>query len=428
MKIEDLRIHGKRLRSALEEMATIGATSGGGVQRLALSDEDKRARDVFTEWLHEMDLEVMIDEMGNIFGKRAGKGKDLSPVMSGSHIDSQPKGGRFDGILGVMGALEIVRTLNDHGVETDRPIIIVDWTNEEGTRFAPAMVGSGVWTGVLDRDWVYERLDIDGKKFGEELEGIGYKGKLSAKQWPVHAYYEYHIEQGPVLEREGNLIGAPRGIVCLHWYDVFVEGTANQVGPTPMEGRNDALCAAAEMILKVNELPAKMGGNMVATVGEVHNLPNSRNIIPDKVHFTVDIRSWDDELAIRAWEEVKADFEAIGARRGCPIRMEEIWRVGHTPFEERLVERVVETAKQLGYSSHEMVSGAGHDASYMSQVAPTAMIFVPSIGGRSHVEVENTRWEDCEAGANVLLHCILQSASETEKGPPATRSAPPCRR
>jgi N-carbamoyl-L-amino-acid hydrolase len=428
MNIEDLRINGKRLRSALEEMAKIGATSGGGVQRLALSDEDKRARDLFTEWLHEMDLEVMIDEMGNIFGKRAGKGKDLSPVMSGSHIDSQPKGGRFDGILGVMGALEVVRTLNDHGVETDRPIIIVDWTNEEGTRFAPAMVGSGVWTGVLDRDWVYERLDIDGKRFGEELERIGYKGKLSAKQWRVHVYYEYHIEQGPVLEREGKLVGAPRGIVCLHWYDVYVEGTANQVGPTPMEGRNDALCAAAEMILKMNELPAKMGGNMVATVGEIHNLPNSRNIIPDKVHFTVDIRSWDDELAIRAWKEVKADFEAIGARRGCPIRMEETWRVGHTPFEERLVERVVETAKQLGYSSHYMVSGAGHDASYMSQVAPTAMLFVPSIGGRSHVEVENTRWEDCDAGANVLLHCILQSALEKEEGSPTTPSAPPSQR
>ena len=412
MERKNLRVNGKRLRAALEEMAKIGATSGGGVQRLALSDEDKQARDLFIKWLNEIGLEVMIDEMGNIFGKRAGNGKDLPPVMSGSHIDSQPKGGRFDGILGVMGALEVVRTLNDHGIETERPITIVNWTNEEGTRFSPAMAGSGVWAAKLDRDWVYGRADIHGKTFGQELERIGYKGKLRARQWPVHAYYEYHIEQGPVLEKEGKLIGAPKGIVCLDWYDIYLEGTANQVGPTPMEGRNDALCAAAEMILKVNELPAKVGGNMVATVGEIHNFPNSRNIIPDRVHFTVDIRSWDDELATRAWEDLKLDFGTIAERRKCPLRIEETWRVGHTPFEERLVKRVLEIAGQLGYSSHYMVSGAGHDASYMSQVAPTAMVFVPSIDGRSHVEVENTKWEDCDAGANVLLHCILQSASE----------------
>jgi N-carbamoyl-L-amino-acid hydrolase len=409
----NLRVNGKRLRASLEEMAKIGATPGGGVQRLALSDEDKKARGLFIKWLHEIGLEVMIDEMGNIFGKRAGKSTDLSPVMSGSHIDSQPKGGRFDGILGVMGALEVVRTLNDRGIETERPITVVDWTNEEGSRFSPAMAGSGVWTGKLDRDWVYGREDIGGKTFGQELERIGYRGKLAAKQWPVHAYYEYHIEQGPVLEREGKLIGVPEGIVCIHWYDIYVEGTANQVGPTPMEGRNDALCAAAEMILKVNELPVKVGGNMVSTVGEIHNLPNSRNIIPGRVHFTVDIRSWDDELAIRAWEDVKVDFGTIAGRRGCSLRIEETWRVGHTPFDERLMERVEAIAEQLGYSIHHMVSGAGHDASYLSQVAPTAMIFVPSVGGRSHVEVENTTWEDCEAGANVLLHCILQSASET---------------
>jgi N-carbamoyl-L-amino-acid hydrolase len=412
MNRENLRINGKRLRAALETMARIGATAGGGVQRLTLSDEDKQARALFIQWLNEIELEVMIDEMGNIFGKRAGKSDNLSPVMVGSHMDSQPKGGRFDGVLGVMGALEALRTLNDNGVETDRPIIIVDWTNEEGTRFSPAMVGSGVWSGKLDKDWVYGRVDIHGKRFGEELERIGYKGDLPAKKWPVHAYYEYHIEQGPVLEREKKIIGVPKGIVCLHWYDIYVEGKANQVGPTPMEGRNDALCAAAEMILKVNGLPAKMGGTMVATVGEIHSSPNSRNIIPDRVHFTVDIRSWEDELAIRAWKDLKGDFEGIAARRGCPIRMEETWRVRHTPFEDRLVKRVVTIAEQLGYPSHSMVSGAGHDASYISQVAPTAMVFVPSIGGRSHVEVENTRWQDCEAGANVLFHCILQSGSE----------------
>ncbi len=412
MQIKDIRVNGTRLRGTLEEMAKIGATPNGGVQRLTLSNEDKEARDLFVEWLKEMDLDITIDEMGNIFGRRGGKNNDLDPVMSGSHVDSQPKGGRFDGILGVMGALEVLRTIHENKIKTERPIVIVDWTNEEGSRFAPAMVASGVWAGALDRDWAYKRTDISGKRFVDELERIGYKGTVSAERWPVHAYYEYHIEQGPLLEQQGKIIGAPKGILCLHWYDVYLEGEANQVGPTPMEGRHDALCAASEMILKVNELPAKMGGNMVSTVGEIQNYPNSRNIIPDKAHFTVDIRSWDDDLALKAWEEVKMEFEEIARRRGCPIRIEETWRVEHSPFDQRLVKKVLDAADELGYPALHMVSGAGHDASYMNQIAPTAMIFVPSIGGRSHVEVEDTKWEDCEAGANVLLHTILQSAME----------------
>ena len=412
MDLKELRVNGKRLQQSLEEMAKIGATPGGGVQRLTLSDEDKQARDLFVEWLKELDLEITIDEMGSIFGKRPGKNNDLAPVMSGSHIDSQPKGGRFDGILGVMGPLEVLRTLHENNIETERPFIIVDWTNEEGSRFAPAMVASGVWAGALERDWVYDRTDINGKRFEDELIRIGYKGTVPAKRWPTHCYYEYHLEQGPVLEREGKTIGAPKGILCLHWYDVYLEGEANQVGPTPMDGRHDALCAAAEMILKVNALPNRMGGNMVATVGEIQNYPNPRNIIPDKVHFTVDIRSWDDDHALKAWEVVRKDFEDIAARRGCPIKIEETWRVEHSPFDEKLVQRILNAADDLGYSSLQMVSGAGHDASYTNQVCPTAMIFVPSIGGRSHVEVELVTWEDCEAGANVLLHSILRSANE----------------
>jgi N-carbamoyl-L-amino-acid hydrolase len=412
METSTVRVNGARLRASLEEMATIGATPGGGVQRLALSDEDRRARDLFVRWLKEIDLEVSIDEMGNIFGRRRGRNVGLTPVMSGSHIDSQPRGGRFDGILGVMGTLEVMRTLHDKKVETERPLIIVDWTNEEGSRFAPAMVASGVWAGALERDWAYARADKDGKKQGEELARIGYKGSVPAKKWPAYAYYEFHIEQGPMLERQKKTIGAPKGILCLHWYDVYLEGEANQVGPTPMQGRHDALVAAAEMILAVRALPDRMKGNMVATVGEIQNGPNSRNIIPDTVHFTVDIRSWDDAHAIRAWELLKKDFQQIASKHGTPIRIEETWRVGHQPFNEKLVQRVLDTADELGYSKLHMVSGAGHDASYMNQVCPTAMIFVPSIGGRSHVEVERTTWEDCEAGANVLLHCLLKTANE----------------
>jgi beta-ureidopropionase / N-carbamoyl-L-amino-acid hydrolase len=412
METTHLRVNGARLRSTLEEMAKIGATPGGGVHRLALSDEDKRARDLFVTWLKEIDLDVTVDEMGNIFGRRSGSDDSREPVMFGSHIDSQPKGGRFDGILGVMGALEAMRTVHENKVQTERPLVIVDWTNEEGSRFAPAMVASGVWAGALERDWVYARTDISGKKQGDELQRIGYKGAVPARKRPTHAYYEYHIEQGPMLERLGRTIGAPKGILCLHWYDVYLQGEANQVGPTPMEGRHDALCAAAEMILATNTLPERMKGNMVATVGEIQNGPNSRNIIPDKVHFTVDIRSWDDDHAVKAWELLKKDFQQIAARRGTPIRIEETWRCPHAPFNEKLVQRVLDTAKELGYSTHRMVSGAGHDASYMNQVCPTAMIFVPSIGGRSHVEVEETKWEDCEAGANVLLHCLLKTANE----------------
>jgi beta-ureidopropionase / N-carbamoyl-L-amino-acid hydrolase len=412
MNWQDLRVNAKRLQSTLETMAQIGATPGGGVQRLTLTDEDKQARDLYVQWLKELDLTITIDEMGNIFGRRDGINNDLAPVMSGSHIDSQPKGGRFDGILGVMGALEVFRTIHENGTQTERPMVIVDWTNEEGSRFAPAMVSSGVWAGALDRDWAYGRQDQNGKRFEEELIRIGYKGSAPCKKFPVHCYYEYHIEQGPILEREKKIIGAPKGILCLHWYDVYLTGEANQVGPTPMEGRHDALVAAAEMIIKVNQLPRSVGGNLVATVGEIQNYPNSRNIIPDRVHFTVDLRSWDDDHAIRAYEKLRGEFEAIAAHHGCPMRIEETWRVNHSKFDDKLVQRVLDVADELGYQNLHMVSGAGHDASYTNQVCPTAMIFVPSIGGRSHVEVENTRWEDCAAGANVLLHSMLRSGME----------------
>jgi beta-ureidopropionase / N-carbamoyl-L-amino-acid hydrolase len=412
MELKKLRVNGSRLRESLETMAKIGATPNGGVERLALSDEDKKARDLLVSWMKAIGLEVTVDAIGNIFGKRCGAQNGLPMILSGSHVDSQPKGGRFDGILGVMGALEVLRTLYENNITTKRSIAMVDWMNEEGSRFAPAMMASGVWAEKLDINWIYNRTDKNGKTVGAELERIGYKGKAPAKRVPLHAYYELHIEQGPLLERAHKIIGVPKGIVCLHWYDIYLEGEANQVGPTPMEGRHDVLCAAAEMILQVNSLPQKVGGNLVATVGEIQNLPNSRNIIPDKVHFTVDIRSWDDEHALNAWEDLRNGFEVIAKKRGCPMRVEVTWRVEHAPFDQNLVRSVYANAEMLGLPVMDIVSGAGHDASYVNQCAPTAMIFVPSIGGRSHVEVENTKWEDCEAGANVLLQCVLQSANE----------------
>lgn len=410
MPLKDLRVNELRLRNSLEKMAEIGQTPKGGVHRLALSDEDRAGRDLFISWLKELDLKIAIDEMGNVFGRCPGKQEHLPAVLMGSHLDTQPYGGRFDGILGVLGALEVMRTIQENKIETERPLVVVDWTNEEGSRFSPAMMGSGVWTGRLNRDWVYNRTDIKGKKVGEELKRIGYCGKIEAKSFPVRAYFELHIEQGPILDKEGIKIGVPKGIVGIIWADLFIEGKSNQVGPTPMEGRNDSLCTAAEIILLVENLPRHMGGNMVATVGEIHNSPNSRNIIPGHVRFTVDLRSWDDELLTRGKEYLQARVKEIAARRGCVLHWEDVWNINHTPFHEELVKIVKEKAEELGYSTKEMVSGAGHDASYLSQITPTAMIFVPSIGGRSHVEVEETKWTDCATGANVLLHCVLQTA------------------
>ena len=411
MTYKDLSIQADRLQAAMEEMASIGATPGGGVQRLALSDEDRQGRDLLVRWLKELGLRVTVDRVGNIFGLRPGQ-KNLPPVLTGSHLDSQPKGGRFDGTLGVLAGLEVLRTLAEHRVETVRPVALVNWTNEEGTRFPPAMAGSGVWAGRLDLDWVYDQKDISGRRFEDELRRIEYLGTSTGLEMRPYAYLEYHIEQGPMLEKAGRTIGVPQGINAIHWYDVHVQGTANQVGPTPMAGRNDALCAAAEMILAVNKLPDRVGGNLVATVGAIHNQPNSRNIIPDQVRFTVDIRSWEDERAAKAGEMMREDFKTVADRRGCPVRIDEIWKVDRQPFDYRLVERVRRQAVRLGRPSMDMISGAGHDASYVALTAPTAMIFVPSRDGRSHVEVEQTGWEDCRAGADVLLHVILETAME----------------
>jgi N-carbamoyl-L-amino-acid hydrolase len=403
MKIETLRVNGKRLRESLERMAEIGATPGGGVQRLTLTDEDRRARDLFASWLREIGCAVTVDRMGNMFGRRAGRHDGLPPVMSGSHIDSQPRGGRFDGILGVMGALEVLRTLHESSVVTERPVVAVNWTNEEGSRFSPAMVGSGVWAGALELDWAYSRTDA---------ARIGYLGEVPCRAFPVHSYHELHIEQGPVLEREGKTIGVPKGIVSLLWGDVHLTGEGNHAGTTPMNARHDALVAAAEMILALNAVAGRAGGDMVATVGEIRNRPNSRNIIPDGVDFTVDMRAWEGERLQAAWERFCAEAGEIARRLGCDTRLEKTWFVDRTPFDEVLVRRISAAAAELGYSHMPWVSGAGHDAAYVSRRCPSAMVFVPSIGGRSHVEVESTRWEDCEAGCNVLLRCMLQSAME----------------
>ena len=413
-QLENLRVDANRLRADIEVSSEIGGTENNGVQRCAATDEDKRMRDVFVKWVEELGCELRIDEMGNMFAIRPGRNRRLGAVMAGSHLDTQRPGGRFDGILGVMGALEAMRSINNAGIELERDFIIVNWTNEEGGWFAPACMGSGVWAGSITKEWAYERKDRDGKTvFGEELTRIGYMGKFSCdyRKWNIEAAYELHIEQGPILWNVKKQIGAPKGIVCLHWYDVYLEGTANQVGPTPMEGRNDTLLAFSEMCQTVNKVAHQMG-NLVATVGEIQNYPNSRNIIPCRVHFTVDIRSWNDDHALRAWQLMEREFEIIAERLGCQIRSEEFWKVGHASFDQKLVDLVLESSEELGISSRRMVSGAGHDMSEINKVTRGAMIFVPSIGGRSHVEVEETSWDDCVRGADVLLRCILKTSQQ----------------
>ena len=410
--LPDLRVNAERLRDAMEKMANIGATPAGGVHRLALSAEDKDARDLFIAWLEDIGLDVSVDDMGNIFGKRSGKNNKLPPVLSGSHLDSAPQGGRFDGALGVLGTLEVLRSIHEKNVETERPIIIVNWTNEEGCRFHPAMAGSGVWAGRLDKKKIHDQRDSQGRIFIDELKKIGYKGATPAKMFPVHAYFEYHIEQGPVLVNMGKAIGVPRGIVGVRWKKVFLKGTANHAGTTPMDARKDALCAAAEMILEINELPDKMGQGMVTTVGEIDNFPNAVNVIPESVHFSIDLRCWNEDIIAQAWDRLKTGLEKTAQRRGCAFETKESMNLSRSSFDETLCDRLMEISQKLGYPAFKMVSGAGHDAAYLAHIAPTAMIFVPSIGGQSHVESENTKWEDCEAGANVLLHCILASAME----------------
>jgi beta-ureidopropionase / N-carbamoyl-L-amino-acid hydrolase len=407
MSSHELRIDGRRFKAAFDRMADIGATPGGGVTRLALGDEDKSARDQLVIWLKEVEASVVVDEMGNIFGRRGARDESAAPVMIGSHLDSQTQGGRFDGSLGVLAGLEVLRTLADADAVTARPLILAAWTAEEGARFTPSKLGSGVWSGQLQADWVRELRDERGDTLGEELRRIGYAGDTPCAASPLHAYLELHIEQGPVLDSAGVVIGIPRGVVCLHVYHVYVDGTANQAGPTPMEGRNDALVAAADMVLATREVPSKMHDGLVATVGRLDVCPNASNVIADQVHFTVDIRSWDEDLAVRAWDDLAGSFSVIAEAHGCGLRIDPPWRVGRTEFDVRLVTAVSRVAADLGHSPMSLVSGSGHDSVYLARVAPTAMIFVPSIGGRSHAEVEDTDWMDCEAGAEVLLQSVL---------------------
>ena len=412
LKTAELKINGDRLWGSLMEMAKIGATPKGGVCRLALTDLDRQGRDLFVRWCREAGCTVKVDRMGNIFARRPGRNNDLAPVGTGSHLDSQPTGGRFDGVYGVLAGLEVIRTLNDLGLETERPVEASVWTNEEGSRFAPAMVASGVYAGVFTLEYGLSRADAEGKTMGEELQRIGYAGTEPVGGRAVHAFFETHIEQGPILEAEGQTIGVVTDAQGQRWYELTLTGQDSHAGPTPMPVRRDALLGAARVIQLVNEIGLKHAPRAVSTVGMINSYPNSRNVIPGRTFLTVDFRCPDNDELARMDAELKEGVARIAAQGRLEFDLKQIFQYDCVHFDESCVAMVRAGAQALGYSTRDIVSGAGHDACYMSQVTPTAMIFVPCIGGISHNEIEDAKPEWIEAGGNVLLQAMLAKANE----------------
>ncbi len=407
---QPVRINGQRLWDSLMEMAKIGATPKGGVCRLALTDLDRDGRDLFARWCREAGCTITVDQMGNVFARRAGKDNSLAPVVTGSHADSQPTGGRFDGIYGVLGGLEVIRSLNDHGIETDRPVEVVIWTNEEGSRFAPAMVASGVFAGVFTLEYGLSRADVDGRTMGEELARIGYAGDQPMGK-PIHAAFELHIEQGPILEAEGKTIGVVHAAQGQRWYEVIYTGQESHAGPTPMPRRRDALLGAARVIDLVNRIGLEHAPYACATVGMIQNHPNSRNVIPGRVFFTIDIRHPEDAVLAEMDRKVREGVARIATETRIEVtRLEQIFYYAPIAFDKACVDSVRTAAERFGYSHRDIVSGAGHDACYLSKVAPTAMVFVPCVDGISHNEIEDATPEWIEAGGNVLLHAMLGRA------------------
>ena len=408
--MRNLTIDGARLWNSLMEMAKIGATPKGGVCRLALTDLDRAGRQLFIDWCVAAGCTISVDKVGNIFARRPGRDPARPAVMTGSHLDTQPTGGRFDGIFGVLAGLEVIRTLDDRGIVTEAPIEVAVWTNEEGARFSPAMMGSGAYAGIFEVADVLDKRDMDGKRFGDELARIGFAGPDEPGRRAVGAYFEAHIEQGPILEAEDMTIGVVTGSQGQRWYEVTVKGQEAHAGPTPMSRRRDALVGAARMIGLVNRIGRERPPYACATVGVIQSKPNSRNTIPGEVFFTVDFRHPDDEVLSTMDRLLKTGCAAIAAEGGLELSIVDFWYAPPTPFAPRLVEAVRAGTARHGYSHRDIVSGAGHDAVYMAKVAPAAMIFVPCIGGISHNEIEDAKPSDIEAGANVLLHAMLQEA------------------
>jgi N-carbamoyl-L-amino-acid hydrolase len=404
-----MKIDRGRLEGTIAELGRVGATERGGLTRLALSDEDRQGRDLMVAWMRRAGLRVTVDQMGNIFGERAGD-PGRPPVMMGSHVDSVPTGGKYDGQLGVLCALEAIRTLDDHRVRTRHPVTLAIFTNEEGARFQPAMIASGVLAGKIPLEDAYNARDKDGLRLVDELERIGYLGSEPCVPRPVRAYLELHIEQGPQLEEEGLSVGVVEGIVAIAWSRLTIHGVQDHAGPTPMRIRHDALVAAAEVVAGVRGIARELGGDLVTTVGNLTVSPNIPNAIPGQVALSIDMRDPSDATLDRARPRLDRLVAAACRREGVTYELDHYWRVPYTPFDREVVDTVERAARAAGARHRRLLSGAGHDAQYMAAIGPAGMVFVPSRDGRSHCEEEFTAMDDIEYGANTLLGAALDLA------------------
>ena len=407
---ENLRINGERLWDSLMEMAKIGPGVAGGNNRQTLTDADAEGRALFARWCEAAGCSMGVDAMGTMFATRPGEDPEALPVYVGSHLDTQPTGGKFDGVLGVLGALECVRTMNDLGIRTKHPIVITNWTNEEGARFAPAMLASGVFAGVHTLDYAYARRDLEGKVFGEELARIGWKGDEPVGARKMHAYYELHIEQGPILEAEGKTIGVVTHCQGLWWLEFTLTGREAHTGSTPMTMRTNAGLAMARIFEMVQEVAMAAQPGAVGGVGQVTFSPNSRNVLPGTVVFTVDIRSPDQAKLDGMRAEIEARAAAICADLGVGCAVEPVGHFDPVTFAPELVQTVRSAAEKLGLSHMDLISGAGHDACWAAKVAPATMVMCPCVGGLSHNEAEEISPEWAAAGADVLFHAVLETA------------------
>jgi beta-ureidopropionase / N-carbamoyl-L-amino-acid hydrolase len=404
-----MKIDRTRLEQTIEELGRVGATARGGLTRLALSDEDKQGRDLMVRWMREAGLRVSVDQMGNIFGERPGE-PGQPPVMMGSHVDSVPTGGKYDGQLGVLCALETIRSLNDHRVRTRHPVTLVIFTNEEGARFQPAMIASGVMAGKIALEDAYNARDKDGIRLVDELERIGYLGPEPCVPRRLRAYLELHIEQGPFLEEEGLAVGVVEGIVAIAWSRLTIHGVQDHAGPTPMRIRHDALVAASAVVTGVRGIAREIGGDLVTTVGNLTVSPNIVNAIPGKVTLSIDMRDPQDATLERALPMLDRVVREACEREGVRYALEHYWRVPRTLFDRDVVAAIERAAKATGAGHRRILSGAGHDAQYMAAITPTGMVFVPSRDGRSHCEEEFTKMDDIEHGANTLLGAAVELA------------------
>ena len=405
-------INGERLWASLMDLARIGGTPKGGVRRITLTATDREGRDLFVRWVRDAGLTVRWDAVGNIFARRPGSDPLAAPVVIGSHLDSQPSGGKFDGAYGVMAGLEVVRTLNDRRITTRAPIEVVSWTNEEGSRFVPVMMGSGVFAGVFRVEHVLAAEDTDGISAGQALKDIGYAGDAPAHE--IDAYFEAHIEQGPVLEDTRTTIGVVQGALGQRWFDVAFTGQDAHAGPTPMELRHDALIAASRLVLEVNRIAQTYPEYARGTVGYMQVKPNSRNVVPGEVRMSVDLRSADDATLRSMADDLTTTARKLASDCRVNVQIREVVYFPPCRFAPDLVDSVRQCAQALDHTHRDIVSGAAHDAVYLARVAPTAMIFVPCEGGISHNEFENARPEDLAAGCDVLLKAVLARAGVHE--------------